>query len=594
VTELRGRHLLAGLAAAAVLVFALGLGGCGVSATDQPLREGDPAVGGAGPVLAVRQPPSQKDATDPTDLVTYFLEATAGGSAGANDRMKAFLTDTTSGAWPDPVNVANPTLTVIRVTDGPHRGTVVGNRTPVTLTYQVVGTMGDQGRIDELAPVGTHDLTFWVVPDRDTTNLRIEEIDGWPKGQLLLSDEALSYYYEAQPIYFWDTTNSLLVPDLRYVPLTINPDQRANLKLNWLLNGPSPWLGQVQRLQSGIKPEKDVLSEDSGALQVSLSAEANVGGQDAVRHLMIQLQWSLLDTNSSFSGIDLRIGGQPAGNVPNDFRNYNYSYSYRAGPVRYDITKEGVVVDAAGTIVAWLGKDNTGVQSAAISADASLAAVVRQSGGRYVLQLFHSASQGASDPLVSSFAPLGRPSFVPGPSLNGANPTAQWVLVPSDGRLLAVSTTDGSVTDAAPTLSGVSAAVVSPDGRRVAVIANGELYVASLVIGGDGTLTVGSQGRFILNGLLTAGSVAWTSESWLAVAGTSGAPALWRVTADGVLAQETSPGIRVDDVVSYPQWTGQPSVDGFAVTQVGLYEFRGPNLSFSPAAQTIRAPFFGG
>jgi hypothetical protein len=343
---------------------------------------------------------------------------------------------------------------------------------------------------------------------------------------------------------------------------------------------------------------------------VSLSAEAIPpgAGSDALRHLMIQLQWSLAGADGN-SRIDLRVGDQPEQVTvdPAEFRSANHSYdAYRAGPSRYDITApQGVVVDGAGTPVALLGTENTGVVSAAISADLTLAAVVRQNSvGRSVLQLVHG---GQHMDTVSSDHRLGRPSFVPGTRL---------VLVPtggSSGRLDVVSTADGSATDAAPTLSGVSAAVVSPDGRRVALIANGALYVASLVISADGsTLTVGSQGRYILGGLLTAGSVAWTSESWLVVAGTSaasGAPALWRVTADGVLAQDVSttavgvPVPVVDDLVSYPQWTnygqtnyGQSSVDGLAVTLQGVYEFRSSATRFTltPVVPALRAPFFGG
>jgi hypothetical protein len=590
---------VAGLAGVAVLVLVLGLGGCGVSATDQPAREGD-AIGGTGNVDTAPIPqPVPRDASNPKDLVTNFFRAAAGGQAAANDRMKAYLTDKARAAWPDPANLDNSLqLTVVRITD-PTATLAVGVRTPVTLDYQVVGTMGDLGRIDYLDSPGTHSLTFWVVQDPDTAGLHIDEIDGWPKGQLLLSDAALSIYYDPEPIYFWDSGNTQLVPDLRYVPLTINTDQRAYQKLSWLTNGPSPWLGQVQRLPAATKAES-VVSEDGGALQVSLSAEATAGaGPDFLRHLMIQLQWSLTGATSS-SRIDLRVGDQPQPFTvdPTDFRSANHSYdAYRAGPSRYDITTpEGVVVDAAGTPVALLGTENTGVISAAISADLSVAAVVRHtSAGRSVLQVVHGGQPGHVDTQVSSTHGLGRPSFVPGTHL---------VLVPADGRLDVVSTADGSATDAAPTLPAVSAAVVSPDGRRVALITNGAVYVALLVISTDGsTLTVGSLGRYVLGGLLTAGSVAWTSESWLAVAGTSaasGAPALWRVTADGVLTQDvsiTTAGVPVDDLVAYPQWNsyGLSSVEGLAVTPQGVYDVRGASqVRLTPVTPAMHAPFYGG
>ena len=63
------------------------------------------------------------------------------------------------------------------------------------------------------------------------------------------------------------------------------------------------------------------------------------------------------------------------------------------------------------------------------------------------------------------------------------------------GRLFRVSTTDGSAADVTPrNLSGVSAVSVSPDGRRVALIAGGQAYVSSLSVANN-TVTVGSSPR---------------------------------------------------------------------------------------------------
>jgi hypothetical protein len=50
-----------------------------------------------------------------------------------------------------------------------------------------------------------------------------------------------------------------------------------------------------------------------------------------------------------------------------------------------------------------------------------------------------------------------------------------------------------------------------------------------------------SAPRLILSGQFAATSVAWTSETWLMV---SGVGALWRVTADGVVAEDQSSILR--------------------------------------------------
>ena len=57
-----------------------------------------------------------------------------------------------------------------------------------------------------------------------------------------------------------------------------------------------------------------------------------------------------------------------------------------------------------------------------------------------------------------------------------------------------MSTVDGVATDASGRLTGVTKAAVSPDGRRVALVADGAVYVSSLIIsnqGGRDTVTIG-------------------------------------------------------------------------------------------------------
>ncbi len=72
-------------------------------------------------------------------------------------------------------------------------------------------------------------MTFDVLRSAENSSqLRIDRIEGAPAG-LLLSDDALDdTYYQAHPIYFWDKTGEWLVPDVRYLPLTTEPEQRPN------------------------------------------------------------------------------------------------------------------------------------------------------------------------------------------------------------------------------------------------------------------------------------------------------------------------------------------------------------------------------
>jgi hypothetical protein len=582
-----------------LLIIALGLSGCGVGPTDRPVDEGDSAAAGAGPDTSVQTPKSPDSARSADDLVRNFLQAAAGGLSAANENMKKYLTPNALSAWVDPVPAENPSLSVVRVVGGPTIGEAVDRRTRVTLDYQLIGTMTDQGRIDELvAPVATRSLTFWVVadPETPTNKVRIDEIVGWPGG-LLLSDEGLQNYYQMQPIYFWDMEYRLLVPDLRYLPLTKTPDQRARQILDWLVAGPSPWLvSGVQRLPNGSAAQS--ATDKDGTLSVGLSAQAaGSGDREALRRLMFQLQWSLASLSADASPrIELRLDEQvtPVAVSENEFRGYNHSYSFNlTEPVRYEINAQRTVVASSGAAVPALNApENSNVLSAAVGADGAVAAFVRDANGRRAVQVVRAGLASILSGAQTSATP-GRPSFVP---------ASDYVLVPTGGgggRLLAVSTVDGSYDEASHALTGVTTAAISPDGRRVAVVAGGEVSVSSLVVSNNKVTVASSSQRQILTGRLTARSVTWTSESWLLVAGTNGpSQALWRVSADGVLAEDLSSrvgGLVVEDLVCYPRWTGvsqwttRGAVKTLAITSSGLYTFRN---TFDPEQPAIK-PFFG-
>lgn len=578
---------------ALLLGAVLVLSGCGVSATDRPTDEGDAESIGSPSDYTRSAPPEPEQAQTADDLVRNFLQAAAGGLGDANERVKRYLTGDAAANWIDPIDVQNPDLILIRIVSGPTRGAFIQDRGILfTVEYERVGTLTGHGRVDELADLEPpRQLTFWVTSE--DFSLRIREIIGWPDGQLLLSDEGLDRFYQKQPIYFWDKDYETLVPDLRYVPLTINPDQRARLRLNWLAAGPSLWLAPgVQTLPAGISPEP--VTTTDGKLHINLSTVA-AGEPEAMRRLLFQLQWSLTDLTDSIAmpeaKIELSIGGQPvpvqAGETA--FHGALHSYWYRGQPHRYQI-RDGVVhpVGTTPAPAVLTVPQNSFVTSAAVSADQRVAALVRDDRfGGHSLYIVRDGQAPINVP-VPTTNDLGRPSFVPGTDL---------LLVPTggpDGKLLSVSTVDGSVADASRPI-GVTVAVISPDGRRVAYVADGAVYVAPLVIGSSG-VTVGPNPRQLLADRLTATTITWTSESWLVVAGTRGndEPALWRVTADGAVAYDLSDrsfGLRVSDLVCFPDWlnTRDGDAEVLAVTDQGVYTFR-TQFATEP---NLTAPFYG-
>jgi hypothetical protein len=573
---------------ASILVAVLGTaGGCGVSAST-PEDHGD-RLQAVPPfddeVLPVPRP---NDARSTEGLVELFLSAAVGGGEPAIGQVRAFLTANADAAFRYPADPQQAQPTVVRVVGDPTAGVATGQRTPVTVTYQVIGLLNDQGRVDELSQPAGGTMVFWVVTDEENrSNLRIDQIDNAPPG-LLLSDAALGEIYRIQPIYFWDAQAELLVPDLRYLPLTLGEEQRANLLVQWLVAGPSPWLTGARRVPSGTSKESVVIRADE-TFVVNLALEAERSA-DTLNQLLYQLRWTL-GVGQSFRKVELQIDGQAQQLDTGDrFREFNRSYTFSEPKPRYDIVNDKVeVVSASGAAVPEVlaSPDNAGVTFASVNRNATVAALVRSNAdGRRYLQFVRSGVQSVTAD-ISPRADMTRPSWVPVPGEED-----EYVMLAAGGHLYLVSTTDGRSTDVTPSRVGaVSTATVAPDGRRVAFVAGGDAYVASLTVEGE-TMAVGSNLRPILAGQKVSG-VAWINETWLYLGGTpGGGPAMWKVSADGVVAHNESAnlrGINVTDVVAAPVWPSTRLADVIVYTTLGVFTF-GP----ATTETSLRAPFFGG
>jgi hypothetical protein len=560
----------------------VGLAGCGVSRSGSPADEGDAAV--VGSVTDAERPltaPQPDSASSPEGLVRGFFQAAVGGGKAGADQVKAFLNGHALERWQESASPDNPPLTVIRLLHPPTTQAVTGLRTPVTVDYQVLGTLTDQGRVDELLDPNTAQMKFYVV--QDGNNLRIDEIGNYPQPGLMLSDDALTDYYRIQPIYLWDTSYKSLVPDLRYVPLTYPADVRATRLVRWLSAGASGWL-------TGLKPMEgvtggDVLS-DNGTLTVKFAAEGPLDN-DGLRRMLFQLQWTLRPPGSGSPNVRLVIDDKPQ-DVPagaDEYLSANRSWNFRqTSPPRYDITENKVVANpGGGPLPVLAGVENQNVVAAAIGRGGAVAAFVRTEGtGRRYLQIVRES--GVLETALKGFA-IQRPVFVPDSN--------DSVLVISGGRLYAVSGADGTVNDVTRGGGSVTSVSVSSDGRRVAFVANGQAYVASLGVVNN-NISISGFARPVLNGQIVARSVTWLSESWLAVSGSAGGgSALWKVTADGVVAQSLSDslkGVVVDDLVAYPAYPAKTNVDVLVTTtSQGVYSLLN---SLAPEAG-LHAPFYG-
>lgn len=571
------------------LILLLGLAGCGVS-TSSPRDIGDGLSVGAGVRSdIVVSAPNPDSAISTVDLVSSYLEAAVGGGDQAIKQVKEFLTNKARSGWIDPPSPRNPT--VIRVLGEPTARSPVDFRTPVDVRYEVIGVLNDQGRVEELSPPGERMMTLWVAPADDSNNsrrlYRIDEITNAPAA-LLLSDKALTRLYSIQPVYFWDAAQRNLIPDLRYLPLTQPAESRANMILQWLIDGPSAWLAGVagaKRLPTGMQKRGRLILRD-GRYIVDFSAPTSETVEDVSARLYYQLRWSLRTTVVDPT-VELRIDGKeqviPGGDQ--DYLSYNLSTGLQRQT--FDIKDQHVEpVPATNPPMPVLStKDNTNVVYAAVERRSIYAAFVRrEADGRRMLAIVRDSGASTVVSDLKRSADTGRPVWVPGqPAL----------LVPSADRLYWVAA-DGHASDITPSGVGkVKSIAIAPDGRRLAVVTATQVYVYSIAVDAKGAVLILPNPRAVLAGQVTPVGAAWDSEVWLYIAGTAnGAPVMLQVTADGVVARippGTLGSVFPTDVVAYPKTPVNLSGQVFMISGQAVYPFGAARLTQEPE---LRAPFF--
>jgi hypothetical protein len=406
-------------------------------------------------------PAGPTEATDEDDLVDLFLQAAAGQLATAPERLVEFIHPDDRDEW-EP----GTTVTVVQQDGAPE----TDRNGRVDIRARQVGVLTEAGYIEPPASDELLTFTFQVV-DADT--------DGEPSARdfvrrlyirdppqiMLMSEEALRSYYLPTPVYFWDSGDGdSLVPDLRWLPRTLPAEQRPDQLVRWLVEGPSPWLAsEVAALPDGTEL-RDRVVPAGDRVPVNLTAAA----ADAdLGRLGIQVQWTLHAATAS-TQIELSVAEQLEV-IDSTYRHANRAAAPR--PPRYAVV-DGVVRQLRGDpvqrVAALPEEVNTGVETAAVTRDGEAAALVRlEADGRRRLTV-HTAG-GDDSPVSRVAAAMSRPVWL--------DAAARIGLVVADGRLLRFTPdriTEVKVPSLDDTLSAVAAAA---DGRRLALVAGGRLYV---------------------------------------------------------------------------------------------------------------------
>lgn len=515
---------------------AVALAGCGIGVGEGVVRDGlGPS---AGPELTspsgVKPPPWRRDVTEPTQLVKDFLEAAAGDHGGAHETIMAaaeqYIAPAEKDEW-------NPGSNVVLVKLG--QMTREGDK--VDVEARRLGVLTPDGQVVPYDGKERDDYTFRFGPAAGG-GLVLTEL---PQ-ELLLNVDKLETYYLKLPIYFWNTDNTSLVPDLRYLPRAVPEEQVNNRLFDWLVKGPSAWLSSaVLPLPEGTRRLGSVV-EDADQITVNLGALADAAVRDG---LTAQLYWTLWPEGQQ--RLQLQLEGR---DVATDFqfpdKNLAASLSSTRNPKSY------AVVDGKLTRVVRQGDEshpplqdllsdafNNDVVSAAVAKDETAFALVRQSGGgkqqlyigpRSAPKDKSTTNDTAAKPTIHSAGLTGdsisRPIW-----LDRAGATA---LVLHDGKLSVVlvnGTSPTSVDTAEVAFGKITGVTVAPDGRRMALVIGGKLYVAPLLRASAKQFKVGKPRRVTTSLAGRLREVAFLREDTVVVSTSGDVAELAYVTVDGAI-----------------------------------------------------------
>ncbi len=503
----------------------------GVRGTDgvqaEPKRDGE--------VLQVK-PPGWQEGQSPQQVVTGFLQAQANADAD-HAIARSFLTRSAAEAWDDTVQVQVydlPSQTIKEEKSG-EKGP--DTEKSVTVTAQVIGLIGSDGRYTP------QDLTT-------QEDYRLERVDGdWrlssvPSGlRLTAADRARSY----PPFTVFHVIRTPVPTQQRLVPervfLASGPGLPARL-VERSLRRPSGALADTVVDRAGVEV-RSVRADSAGVVSVDLGPEVNGLTPEARRGLSAQLVWTLRNLGTTFSGMRLLAAGQPLRVPGEDAVQDDQSWdSFDPSGLPVDVpflsvdrrrltTSPGLVLGETGT-----------VDDVALAPDASaLALLSGRSEGPVTVRI--GAPAGPTYDEVLRAPGLAAPSY-------GSGWRGLWMI--RDGRDLVLLPTGRRALVQIPITGGmppgdVTALAVSRDGTHVAVVVAERLFVG-VVVG------AGTSARVVeLVALLpeaVVDDVAWTSGTELTLVGhvAGSASQLLRVAIDGSALENLNTAARLPEAVA--------------------------------------------
>lgn len=603
-------------AVVAVLLGAAALTGCGIpGSTDVQVHGEKPSPDAPGGVDTIT--PVSRDTVSvgtANALVTAFLAAAAGDPEQAVERARSFVAPERSANWKP-----SSEINIVRLTGEP----VITAAEPVStavLAVQHLGVLNGNGSVDP----PNNDATQYTF----TVGLVAGQTGYWvidPPPLLLLSAAELERRYTSTPVYFWNKERTALVPDLRWLSLSVSAERRPTELLEWLGAGPSALLGvATDGLPGNVKPKGNVpkvVGDDP--LEVNLSAEAGALDDDAIWRLGAQLYWTLRDFAGG--GVQVKVEGQARAAFTGDARVLaaNPSSALIDDPNRFAVYDGRIVrmsgsqaPGPAGDVPLATAETNSGVSLASYSrfGQRTVGAWVRDRGNGQGRELVVNAEIPASVlriPLGGDR--LGRPVWLwaPGPVAD-QQPDSLVGLILVNGRLQQFGTQRPELASVpVSSLPGpeITAMAVSYDGQRIALVAGGRVFVTTLTRT-ETSVKAGTVVREVPMPLTDITAVDFAAEDRLIVAGRNAAQgAISEVTLDGVEVQDRVTDLgsaQVTYLAAYPLNPIRPNGTGgsqaaYVANNIAYSLLFSPNriettqLAQPPAdavSSRISAPFF--
>ncbi|MEV6814056.1 LpqB family beta-propeller domain-containing protein [Micromonospora sp. NPDC051296] len=572
------RRLLGGVLGGALIMTAVG---CGIpDRTEVQIEQRGPAAETNWSLGRGLDPPTREaSGSDAEVFVRNFLAAAAGEPDRAYERVKRFIA-TADKARLQEKQGSEVALSVVRLTDDPVIKPDVDSM-KVTISVQQVGLLRANGMlVPPLATESTYEFRLVRAgpAGQDDGGYFVSD----PPNVLLLSDEALRLYYQAESIYFWSSDRSRLVSDQRYLPSAVPAERRVSEVVRWLTAGPSEWLRVGV---SGLPDRTEMINNATGA-DGRWEVNLDMPGVDDERlsQLGIQLAWSLPELVRT---LEIKILNQSRKTIDLSEQRAAYPlYELDDSAWRFCVYEGAIhplaLANESAGAVPVAAEANRNVVSAGLrrvgkDKDVLAALVVAGANGRQRLAV--GRGQNAVEVFStaeSDHAKIGRPVWLRG------DDGRSYGLVVADGKLYRFD--DQAVMR--PVQLGladqVSAVAAALDGHRIALIVGGALHVAT--ISWEGGLPTVGPARRLVTSLVNPTAVDWSGENRLVVAGSAGRPAIYDVSLDGALETRLREDVGTDvtHLAAYPS-TPYPSTP-----LAGSFMYEANGVAYRNPSEQIR------